>query len=74
MLRSAITAQWQSAADISSKLGGSVLLDVTASASATVGDSAEPESFDGAWLGQFTGASMTAFASKGTAKGYAPPK
>ena len=73
LCRTAITAQWSGAADLSSKLGGSVLLDVTASASSAGGEDAEPVSFDGAWVGQFTGTSMTAFACKGTVKGYTPP-
>ena len=74
LCRVGIAAQWSAAGGLSSKLGGSVLLDVTASASSAVGDAAEPVSFAGAWLGQFTGASLTAFASKGTVKGYAAGK
>ena len=74
LCRTAITAQWSTAADLSNKLGGSVLLDVPASASSAVGDGAEPVSFDGAWVGQFTGASLTSFASKGAAKGYTSSK
>ena len=74
LCRAGITAQWRGAADLSGKLGGSVLLDVTASASSAVGDDAEPISFNGAWVGQFTGTSMTAFAGKGAVKGYTPAK
>jgi len=74
LCRTGITAQWNTAADLSNKLGGSVLLEVTASAGATVGDGAEPVSFVGAWVGQFTGTSMSAFSSKGAVKGYTPAK
>jgi hypothetical protein len=54
LCREALETRWQAARDASMTAGKELHVAMTASAHATVGDTAEPTGFDGAWVGQVT--------------------
>ena len=71
LCRQGIARMWSSARNASSAASADLPIEITASAPASVGDSAEPTQFDGAWVGQVGSSSSAygAFGSKGVARG-----